>query len=275
MAWTPPPSPTAFNTRPEDVLFLDIETVPSFASIDEATNYSKDLNKLFIKKYEKWIVEKKEQFIKVALPGEDYIDKTIRACWMENAALNCEFNKIACVSMGVFTTGDNGERTLRIKSFFGYNEAMILNEIKPKLGAAKFVCAHNGKKFDFPLLARKYVQHGIIIPSILNVTGLKPWEVNHFDTMEMFSFNDNRNFTSLDALCYIVDVESPKKEMDGSKVAEVYYSASKAENSDLPWEDITLKPIADYCGGDVVALANCYLRIINQPVVKPENIVIV
>src|SRR5690606_37865474 len=125
-------------------------------------------------------------------------------------------------------------------------------ELAPKLGKAKFICAHNGKKFDFPLLARKYVQHGLVIPSILNVTGVKPWDVNHFDTMEIWGFNDMKNFTSLDTLTYIHGIDSPKTELDGSKVSEVYYGPSKAQAGEMPWDDKTLQPIATYCEGDVV-----------------------
>lgn len=258
MPWTPPPQPTPFNQKPEDILFLDIETVPAvkeFEELDEA------LQNLFIRRFDKETIEKGP-------------DKT----WREKAALYCEFNKIACVSMGVFAPGENSERTLRLKSFFGYNEAIILQEIMPKLGKAKFLCAHNGKKFDFPLLGRKYIQYSLPIPSILNVAGVKPWESNLFDTLELWQFNDLKSFTSLDTLAYLFGLPSPKSELDGSKVAEVYYGIgfdkTKGNVDDLPWEDKTLQPIAKYCEGDVATLANCYLRMINQAIVKSENIVI-
>jgi hypothetical protein len=263
MGWTPPPQPTPFNTPPEDVLFVDVETVPKvwrFADLDE------EGKKLFIKKVQRLV----EGLAHMATPD------ALQKLWEENAALYCEFNKIACVSMGVFTPHkETGERTLRVKSFFGYNEAIILQELAPKLGVAKYLCAHNGKRFDFQLMARKYIQHGLPIPSILNVTGTKPWEVSHFDTLEVWQFNDLKNFTSLDTLAYIFGIPSPKAVMDGSKVAEVYYGPSKLKADDMPWEDETLRPVATYCEGDVVTDANVYLRLINKPMVKPENIIIV
>lgn len=263
MGWTPPPQPTPFNTKPEDVLFLDIETVPkvdNFADLDE---------------FGKAIFKKKFLEIGKVNPEElVYIDDV----WKNKAALYTEFNKIACVSMGVFTPGENGERTFRIKSFFGFNEAMILQQLAPKLGKAKFLCAHNGKKFDFPVMARKYVQHGLPIPAILNVTGVKPWDVNHFDTLELWQFNDLKNFTSLDALAYVFGLDSSKAIMNGAGVAEIYFKPLREKGAtDLPWEyeREALLPIATYCEGDVVNLGNIFLRMIGQPIVQPENIVVV
>lgn len=262
MAWTPPPAPTPFNTKVEEILFLDIETVPC---VEHFTNLDEEGKKIFTKKFQKEIV----------IP-EGAMMSNVSELWQQKAALYCEFSKIACVTIGVFAKREDGERTLRVKSFFGYNEKIILGELMPKFAGktVKFLCAHNGKKFDFPILARKYVQHGIQIPSILNVTGQKPWEVEHFDTMEVWGFNDQRSFTSLDSLAYAFGLPSSKTDLDGSKVAGVYYGP-KDGVAEMPWEDKTLQPIAKYCEGDVILLANVFLKLINQPIVPMENVVIV
>lgn len=268
MAWTPPPQPTPFNTSPEDILFIDIETVPKVEKFEDLDDFGKEL---FIKKFARDF-----NVVIDEMMGPIVVDDNSEKVWNNKAALHCEFNKIACVSLGVFTPHkETGERTIRVKSFFGYNEMIILDQLAPKLGAAKFLCAHNGKKFDFPLLARKYAQHNKPIPSILNTTGVKPWETSLFDTFDVWAFGDWSAYTSLDALAYIFGIPSPKKDMDGSKVSGVYYGPSKLQPEELPWEDSTLQPIATYCEGDVVTDANIYLRIINKPIVKPENVVIV
>jgi predicted PolB exonuclease-like 3'-5' exonuclease len=256
MAWTPPQQPTPFNVKPEDILFLDIETVPKVNSFLELDDFGKS-------------VFKKKFAHEAADDGEGWLQM-----WTDKAALHCEFNKLACVTMGLFTPGDSGQRTLRVKSFLGYNERIILQELAPRISKAKYLCAHNGKKFDFPLLARKYVQHGLIMPSILNTTGVKPWDTVHFDTLELWQFNDIRYSISLDALAYTFGLPSPKQLMDGSKVAEVYY-APKERNDTLPWEDKHLLPVGQYCEIDVVTMANIYLSIIGQPIIPESEIVIV
>lgn len=258
MAWTPPPQPSPFNVKPEDVLFLDIETVPKVNLFKDLDQFGQDL---FSKKME---------------PGINNHDEVVymQDYWKQKAALYAEFNKIACVSLGVLTFNDEGERVLRVKSFFGYNEMIILDELLPRISKAKYLCAHNGKKFDFPLLARKYMQYGKQIPSILNVTGVKPWDVNHFDTMEVWQFNDSRAFISLDTLAYVFGLPSPKQELDGSRVAEVYYGGEPPKEG-LPWEDERLCKVATYCEGDVKTLANIYLMMIRQAIIKPENIIVV
>lgn len=254
MAWTPPPQPTLFNTPPENLMILDVETVPK---VEEFKHLDEHGQKLFVKKFAK--------------------EETPEKAWKEKAALHCEFNKIACVTIGVFNPGEEGQRTLRVKSFFGYNEQMILNEVKSRLGMAagkdhKLV-AHNGKLFDFPLLFRKYIQYGIAIPTLLNTAGIKPWESSLFDTMEVWQSGEYKNYTSLDTLAYIAGMESPKEDFNGSMVADVYYSPSKKKKDEMPWEDQTLRPIATYCEGDVVTLAQLILWLTNKPLVKPEDII--
>jgi len=39
-----------------------------------------------------------------------------------------------------------------------------------------YLCAHNGKEFDFPYIARRSIINNIHLAKILNTQGLKPWE---------------------------------------------------------------------------------------------------
>jgi uncharacterized protein YprB with RNaseH-like and TPR domain len=112
----------------------------------------------------------------------------------------------------------------------------------------KLLCAHNGKEFDFPFLARRMVVKSITLPAILNTAGKKPWEVNHLDTLELWKFGDYKSYTSLLLLATILGIPTPKDDIDGSMVWEVY------------WKEKNLQRVVDYCQKDVLTVAQIFLR---------------
>jgi len=165
---------------------------------------------------------------------------------------------------GGFFSEQEGHLSFRVKSFFG-EERDVLNDFSTLLNLyfskpAHVLCAHNGKEFDFPYIARRMVVHGIDIPEKLNLFGKKPWEVPHLDTLELWKFGDYKHYTSLNLLTHILNIPSPKGDIDGSQVAEVYY-----KNNDLP-------RIVKYCERDVVAVAQILLRFQNKPILEDIQI---
>ena len=85
------------------------------------------------------------------------------------------------------------------------------------------LCAHNGKEFDFPYIARRMIINSVSLPKSLNLFGKKPWEVQHIDTMNLWRFGDFKNYTSLKLLAEVLGIPSPKDDIDGSQVAQVFY----------------------------------------------------
>ncbi len=230
------------NLNIEDVLFLDIETVPGTPDFDSLDKRMKDL----------WV--KKAENI-----GRNEPDKTPGELY-EKAGIYAEFGKIVCISCG-FLRGTS----FRLKSFYGYDENEILFNFAQLLtrsySSDKYkLCAHNGKEFDFPYIARRMLINGIKLPSILNLAGKKPWEIRHLDTMELWKFGDYKHYTSLDLLTAVFGIDTPKEDMDGSHVAEVY------------WKDKDVKRIAEYCEKDVIATAQLLRRYMGIPLIKPEHI---
>ena len=221
------------NINAEDVLFLDIETVPQYLTFnDMPENYKK-------------LWDKKTTYIRnESESAEDIYDK---------AGIWAEFGKIICISAGFIFERD-GIKTFRIKSFYGDDEIEILEKFKLLLNSffqKKYrarLCGHNAKEFDFPYIARRMLINGIKLPSALNVAGLKPWEVPFLDTMELWKFGDYKHYTSLELLTTIMGLPSPKDDIEGSQIAHVYY----IEN-DLP-------RIARYCEKDTLAVAQLFLR---------------
>jgi len=238
------------DQRLRNLLILDIETV---ALTKDYQNLNADLQK-------HW--ERKASFLRneeERPPDELYELK---------AGIYAEFGKVITVAFGIFHEIE-GELALRVKSYHGHDEKVLLSEIKDFL-ETKFdpeslrLCAHNGKEFDFPYLSRRMLINGIRLPYVLDNSGKKPWEVNFLDTLEMWKFGDRKNFTSLDLLTTIFDIPSSKTDIDGSMVNEVYYN-----------EEGGLERIAKYCEQDVVATSQLFLKINAMPIVKPENITIV
>ncbi|MBL7730869.1 MAG: ribonuclease H-like domain-containing protein, partial [Chitinophagaceae bacterium] len=104
------------------------------------------------------------------------------------------------------------------------------------------------------------VINGLTIPSILNVAGKKPWEVNHLDTMELWKFGDFKNYTSLNLLALSLGIPTPKDDIDGSMVGMVY------------WEEKNLERIVNYCQKDVITVAQILLRMNGEGLLGEENI---
>lgn len=232
-----------FKIAKENILFLDIETVPLYANFNEVPAIEQELfaNKTAYKR------------------GDEITVKE----FYNKAGIWAEFGKIVCISVGYFSN-----KELRITSFASDDETQLLVDFKNLLenyfNQPKHVlCGHNAKEFDFPFIARRMVIHGIDLPNRLNLFGKKPWEVPHIDTLELWKFGDYKHYTSLKLLTYLLNVPSPKGDIDGSQVAEVYY-----QEKDLP-------RIVRYCEQDVLALARVYLKMNNEPVVEDSEVVFV
>jgi len=228
------------------ILFLDIETVPQFVSFAEVPE---DWKKLWERKADLLIKEKL-----VDTPETIY----------NRAGIYAEFGKIVCISCGIISGGGSTKRLL-LKSFYGNDENFLLKDFcdmlnKWTLEGNRYLCAHNGKEFDFPYLCRRMVVHKIAIPGVLNVSGKRPWEIPHLDTMELWKFGEYRNFTSLNLLAQVLGIPTPKDDMDGSMVHEIY------------WKENDLSRIASYCQKDVVTVAQVFLRLHNEPLILAENL---
>ncbi len=233
------------NINLEHVLFLDIETVPLYKSYSDMPE---NLMKLWDVKAAKLVRQEEEKSAEELYP---------------RAGIYAEFGKIICISVGFM----NGSE-FRIKSFYGDDEKILLDEFSQLTNRhynapQHLLCGHNGKEFDFPYIARRMLINGLPLPQILDLQGKKPWEVQHLDTMDLWRFGDYKHYTSLNLLTTIFDIPSPKDDIDGSMVGEVY------------WKENDLERIVEYCQKDTLAVAQILLRYMGRPLIKDENIVFV
>lgn len=213
----------------EKILFLDIETVPEFGNWTDVDETSQ---KLWDKKTK---MQRKEDF-------------TAEEFYKERGGIMAEFGKIICISVGILEKNEK----LKIKSFYGDDEKVLLQEFgeifnRPKLKDV-ILCAHNGKEFDFPWIARRFLINGMQPPLPFQMFGKKPWEIPHLDTLELWKFGDYKSFVSLELLAHVFGIPTPKDDIDGSMVASIYYIEKD------------LFRIVTYCEKDVLTLANVFRR---------------
>lgn len=228
----------------ESVLFIDIETAP------QAPAYEK-LDEKFQRLWEK----KSSNF---------RVEEQTASDVYERAGIYAEFGKIICISVGTIYQ-KQGEPRCRVKSYAGHDEKKLLFEFVnmldnfTKRGPLK-LCAHNGQEFDYPYISRRCLINSIPVPKILDIAGSKPWDVKEtlLDTMQLWKFGDFKNYTSLELLCAVFEIPTPKDDIDGSQVAGVY------------WKENDLDRIVRYCEKDVFALAQLFLRYQGKPLLPQE-----
>jgi len=233
------------DVKIKNILFLDIETVPC------SQNF-KDLDVTFQTLWaEKTAWQRKEEYT----PAEFYKLK---------AGVMAEFAKIICISVGYLFI-DNGENHFRIKSFYGDDEKQIITDFNELLNTQfnkkqHQLCAHNGKEFDFPFIARRTLINGLKLPALLDIASKKPWEVNHLDTMELWKFGDYKHYTSIKLLAALFNIPTPKDDIDGSQVAGVY------------WNDKDIERIKKYCQKDTLTVAQLLLKYKGEELISENNI---
>mgnify|MGYP001293983052 FL=1 len=228
----------------QKILFLDIETVPEKENFDQLSEVEKEL----------FVAKTSYQLTEDQTPATIY----------ERAGIWAEFGKIVCISVGFFNL-ISSQREFRVKTFFGTEKDLLIafkNLLETHFNlAAHLLCAHNGKEFDFPYIARRMIIHGINLPSKLNLFNKKPWEVPHLDTLHLWRFGDYKNYTSLSLIAHVLGIPIPKDDIDGSQVAFVYY---KEKN---------INRIVTYCEKDVITVAQVVLRLRNEKLLADNEII--
>jgi 3'-5' exonuclease len=235
------------NISLDQLLLLDIETTPGVSSFEHLPERMKSL----------WL-DKIAKTAPESIEGEDL--------YADRAGLFAEFGKIVCISVGFFYVESNRYQ-LRMKSFCDDDEKVVLNSFLELINKfhVKFprfqFAGHNIKEFDLPFICRRSVIHQLSLPLPLQLHSFKPWEVPMLDTMQLWRFGNYRDYTSLKLLTAILDIPTPKDDIDGSMVGRVY------------WEERDLERISSYCQKDVIAVAQLVLRFKGVPLLQPDEIV--
>lgn len=217
--------------NPEEILFFDIETVRANEELDIN---SKEFDLFQYKMRNKQTME---------LPDSMETDEL----YLKNAALSPTYGKIVCISVA-FIRGN----TCFYKAITG-DEATIINEFYKLIDTHKFkLGGYNILRFDVPFVRVRGIVTGAgSIPSRVNDSGRKPWDLESeiLDMMDVIRGCFMNPF-SLDESCFMFGVDSPKDDISGAQVSEVYYSEG-------------VKRVATYCNKDIVATVKLYLKLAN------------
>ena len=229
------------NLPIEKLLFIDIETVGCSSNLDELESSDKKLYTLF-EHYESWF---KKRF-----PEDSVL--TLSDLFLSRSALVPEFAKIVCVCLGIVDPNGKFKTTV----IHGTDEKALLLSVKKTLvkcgEMGYWLCGHNVKNFDIPMIGKRMVINGIMPPKILPTYDTKPWEVKAVDTRDVWQFGQYASISTLDLMCGVMGVESSKSEdMDGSKVHDSFWNKKQYDK------------INEYCEKDVIVLFDVVSKFIN------------
>jgi hypothetical protein len=232
--------------KPENLLLIDIETVPLQHSFGDLSPKMQTL----------W--SKKSALIDAENPEPS-------STFEQRAGIYAEFGKIVCIGLGYFVNV-KGSYTLKIKSIASHEEKAILEEFKLVCNkffksSEKQFCGHNIREFDIPYICRRSFINQISLPDVLSdLQYKKPWENPMLDTLQFWKFGEYKNFTSVDLLSTVLAIESPKGDIDGSDVARVY------------WQENDLDRIVTYCNRDIVTVGQILMRLNGMNLLNEDEI---
>lgn len=223
------------------ILFLDIETVGGCKNYDECKKNNPVIANQFEKYYD-WFLKRFPED-NTAIPHKDAINQQMNNVFVKRTPLVPEFAKIVCVSVAFVTDKDE----VKTQSFSGDDEKQLLKDCQKLLDRCGkldfYLCGHNLKNFDIPMLAKRMIINGLMPPSILPSYDTKPWEIKAIDTKEIWQYGAYTSIGSLDLLCSTLEIPTPKDgEVTGEKVHTSY------------WNENKLKEITEYCEKDVHVL---------------------
>lgn len=246
----------------QDFIIFDVETASEFESLDDLYRKNPAKAELWSKRCE-WLRKKFEE-------NKDLSDEQL---YVDKAALQPEFGKIICISIGKMDLSGDSIR-ISIKSYDSSDEKELLkqfvgnaNAILKKLPAVEYV-GFNSNRFDVPYITKRCFINDVNVPAVLKTFGVKPWESKHKDFVDIWSGGSwKESFTSLDLVAQCLGVESSKHklesfdDMDGSEVGRIY------------WQENDLPRIVKYCEKDVLCLANCLLKISGKDLINENKII--
>ena len=226
------------NTPITKILFLDIETVGGCPDYDSCQKFNPEIAEQF-EKYFDWFLKRFPEDNQIGVPMEDLMNDVFK----KRTALVPEFAKIVCVSMAFVM--DNGE--VKKQTFSGDDEKELLLQVRNLLDRCHkldfYLCGHNLKNFDIPMLAKRMIINGILPSKILPSYDTKPWEVKAIDTKDIWQYGSYTAIGSLDLVCSTMGIDTPKDgEVTGDKVHSAY------------WLEQKLPQISEYCEKDVDVL---------------------
>ena len=230
----------------DKLLFFDIESVSQYKDLYDMPERELKMWESYYDSFRKKVTDESRIDLELMTEGEIH-----QEVYRQTAAFFPEFGKVACVSMAFVTKG--GE--VRFESFYGEDEIHILTETRKvfdKIEPLGFdLCGQSIKIFDIPFLGKRYFINGMKTPKLFPTHETKPWEMRVLDTKEIWQFGNNWSLSSLDLMCSVLNIDSPKNgDVKGDNVTNNYWDGKHEE-------------IKEYCERDVKALVDIIQKLNN------------
>lgn len=227
----------------DNVLFLDIETVPLVKSLKEGSPL-----------YDSW-----EYKVRHNRDNSNF-EGSLNDSFIKHAALYAEFSKIVTIVIGKVVDG-----AIKLKSYTSDNENELLSNFCKDLNGMTagnknlILCGHAIIGFDIPFIMRRCLVNQIELPLLIDNAEKKPWELTSIDTLQLWK---STGFTSasLINIATALGITSPKDEMEGGDTYNYYYNIKDG-----------LKLIEKYCKKDVATVANIILRCRYEPILEVKE----
>ena len=211
----------------ENLFYFDIETVGQYKDIESLRENDEKGYDLFVKKFKNnpWMSERHQD---------------IGNAYLEYSPIFSSFGKIVCISFGYFH--NKNDQGYTVMSIYGDDEEKIVKEFNTllyKVGQKNMLLSgYRITSFDIPWVLHKLHKYDITPSKIIDIYGLKPWEMRFIDLADEWK-QKFKYYNTFDEVCYELGVESPKDDIDGSMVHSTY------------WYQNDLDRIKTYCEKDV------------------------
>lgn len=225
------------------LLFFDIESVSQYKDLYDMSERELDTWMKYYDSMRKKVTDE-SRLLLYKEGAKAYYNEVYR----QTAAFFPEFGKVACVSMAFVNGGK-----VKYDSYYGEDEVKILKEVRKvfdKIDPLGFdLCGHSIKMFDIPFLGKRFFINGLKPPTLFPDHNTKPWEMRTLDTKDVWQFGNNWALGSLDLVCSVLDIDSPKNgDVKGDSVTTNYWEGNHEE-------------IKEYCEKDVKALVDMITKL--------------
>ena len=211
----------------KNFFYFDIETVSNYKNFTDFKNNDERGSNLFIKRFE----------------NNTYMSNhhiNVEESYLEYGGIFSTYGKIICISFGYFH--NKNEKGYTIASIYGDNEKHIVDEFNTLLCKVSqknmILSGYKINSFDIPYILHKLNKYGIAPSKLIDIYGIKPWDTKIIDLADDWKQKFN-HYNTFDEVTYELDIDSPKNDIDGSMVHNVY------------WELNDINRIKTYCEKDV------------------------
>lgn len=268
--------------KPEQCIFLDIETVSGCKSYEEVPA---DLQRRWKNKVDRWIKYSENSKAKILdalfqefedskgtqdfnqnLLYEIYLknkEQNVAQQYKDNAGLYPEYAKIICISIGSYKDGQFQKISfvgseLELLENFQFGVQATYNRLNKQFGSV-WIVGHQVSLFDIPFLVKRMTINGLLIPNFLHLSMTPPWNKKIIDTASEWRAGNTTGDATLETISILLDLHNPKNGITGEKLFEYYYSDSK---------QFDINVVVDYCEGDVETSKQLFEKLQNLKVMK-------